>query len=276
MAFGHEGSLQKDGTRQGHVPCTTCCMYSWSKLPSHHLPRLFGSLVLVPAVLVFVLSIWVASRKTCCARLLPRREGGSRGSATLVVPGTELVCGSLELVPAVLVFILSIWVVSRTTCCTRLLPCRLGGSRGSATLVVPGTGLVCPSSLVLLRLVPSAASWCSRWVFSTAMNIPEARAGAGSRRGCGVGSQLRISLIAASVSGSLCPFLACPSYVCFGGGVSGAVGGGVLARGLGLGLVDEDEQLVEDFGLSVLLGVVPVLRGFVPRRCWGPFFGFRF
>ena len=27
------------------VPYTTCCMYSRAKLPSHHLPRLFGSLV---------------------------------------------------------------------------------------------------------------------------------------------------------------------------------------------------------------------------------------
>ena len=110
---------------KGRVPYTTCCMYSRAKLPSHHLPHLFGSLVLVPAVLVFSLSIWVASRKTCC---------------------------------------------------TRLLPCHLRGSLGSATLVVPGTGLVRPSSLALLSLALSPTSWFPRRVSSTAVNIPEARA----------------------------------------------------------------------------------------------------
>ena len=43
-----------------------------------------------------------------------------------------------------------------------------------------------------------------------------------------------------------------------------------------LGLVDEDEEEVEDLGLSALLGVESVLRGFVFRRCWGLLFGFRF
>ena len=85
-----------------------------------------------------------------------------------------------------------------------------------------------------------------------------------------------MSLIAASVSGSLCPFLACPSHVCLGGGVPGAVEGVAVDRGLVLGLVDEDEEEVEDLGLSALLGVESVLRGFVLRRCWGLLFGFRF
>ena len=74
-----------------------------------------------------------------------------------------------------------------------------------------------------------------------------------------------MSLIAASVSGSLCPFLACLSHVCLGGGVPGAVEGVAVDRGLVLGLVDEDEEEVEDLGLSALLGAsrlcAPTLLG---------------
>ena len=66
---------------------------------------------------------------------------------------------------------------------------------------------------------------------------------------------------ASSVSGSLCPFVACPSHVCFGGGVRGAPEDD--GRGLVLGLVDEVE---EGLGLAVLFGVVPVRRGVVPRN----------
>ena len=49
----------------------------------------------------------------------------------------------------------------------------------------------------------------------------------------------------------------------------GAVEGVAVDHGLVLGLVDEDEEEVEDLGLSALLGVESVLRGLVLRRCWG-------
>ena len=52
----------------------------------------------------------------------------------------------------------------------------------------------------------------------------------------------------------------------------GAVEGVAVDRGLVLGLVDEDEEEVEDLGLSALLGAESVLL----RRCWGLLFGFRF
>ena len=116
--------------------------------------------------------------------------------------------------------------------------CNSGGPRHWAgAAIVSGTPVPCPLCNVL---VP-------RQVSSTAVNIPEARAApawigsrprsvsalSGSRCGCGgcggAGSQLRMSLIAASVSGSLCPFLACPSHVCLGGGVPGAVEGWSIA-----------------------------------------------
>ena len=55
---------------------------------------------------------------------------------------------------------------------------------------------------------------------------------------------------------------------CLGGGVPGAVEGVAVDRGLVLGLVDEDEEEVEDLGLSALLGVESVLRGFVLDAVW--------
>ena len=72
-----------------------------------------------------------------------------------------------------------------------------------------------------------------------------------------------MSLSASSVSGSLYPFVVCPSHVCFGGGVRGAPEDDADARGLVLGLVDEEE---EDLDLAVLFGAVPVRLGGVPRN----------
>ena len=83
-----------------------------------------------------------------------------------------------------------------------------------------------------------------------------------------------MSLSASSVSGSLCPFVACPSHVCFGGAVRGAPEDDADGRGLVLGLVDEEEE--EDLGLAVLFGVVPVRLGGVPRSGsgWSLLLGF--
>ena len=65
--------------------------------------------------------------------------------------------------------------------------------------------------------------------------------------------------------------VACPSHVCFGGGVRGAPEDDADGHGLVLGLVDEEE---EDLGLAVLFGAVPVRLGGVPRNGSGRGFHF--
>ena len=117
----HQGSLQKDGTRQ-----RACAL--------HYLLRVLSGKIAEPSPAT---PFWLTSAGA-----------------------------------AVLVFSLSIRVASRKTCCTRLLACPLG----SATLVVPGTGLVRPSSLdVSGTPVPCPLCNVLVRVSSTAVNIPEAR-----------------------------------------------------------------------------------------------------
>ena len=75
---------------------------------------------------------------------------------------------------------------------------------------------------------------------------------------------MSMALSASSVSGSLCPFVSCPSHVCLGGRVLGIVEDDAVDLGLVLGLVLEVEEEEEERGLVVLLEVVLVSRGFVP------------
>ena len=86
--------------------------------------------------------------------------------------------------------------------------------------------------------------------------------------GCGsggAGSQLRMALSASSVSGSLSPFVACPSHVCLGGCVPGIVEDDAVDLGLALGLVLEVEEEEEERGLVLLREVVLMSSGFVLR-----------
>ena len=192
LAFvGHQGSLQKDGTRQ-----RACAL--------HYLLHVLSGKVAAPSPAT---PFWFTS------------AGARRLGVLLVHLGRQ----SQNLLHQVAT--MSSGRFSRF--------CNSGGPRHWAgAAIVSGTPVPCPLCNVL---VPSS---------STAVNIPEARAApawigsrprsvsalSGSRCGCGgcggASSQLRMSLIAASVSGSLCPFLACPSHVCLGGGVPGAVEGG--------------------------------------------------
>ena len=85
--------------------------------------------------------------------------------------------------------------------------------------------------------------------------------------GCGsggAGSQLRMAFSASSVSGSLSPFVACPSQVCLGC-VPGIVEDDAVDLGLVLGLVLEVEEEEEERGLVLLREVVLMSSGFVLR-----------
>ena len=76
--------------------------------------------------------------------------------------------------------------------------------------------------------------------------------------GCGsggAGSQLRMAFSASSVSGSLSPFVACPSQVCLG-----CVPGIVEDDAVDLGLVEEE---AEERGLALFREVVLISCGFV-------------
>ena len=83
--------------------------------------------------------------------------------------------------------------------------------------------------------------------------------------GCGsggAGSQLRMAFSASSVSGSLSPFVACPSQVCLGC-VPGIVEDDAVDLGLVLGLVLEVEEEAEERGLALFCEVVLMSCGFV-------------
>ena len=166
----------------------------------------------------------------------------------------------------------SIWVATLSTCCARFR--RRGGSRGSATFVYPGTGAPLAGGASFAAVEGPEALAAPAFTGSCPRKVPVLLRGlcsgvpilsVGLFEGCGsggAGSQLRMAFSASSVSGSLSPFVACPSQVCLGC-VPGIVEDDAVDLGLVLGLVLEVEEEEEERGLALFCEVVLMSCGFV-------------